>query len=128
MLKVTVWISRLIVINWANSIPFWHVNFMLLITIKEVEKILISKNALPFKGVWLVSLGIKSIGCSNVIAGNGCPKVINLEKSVAKKERIKTCNKRCLKKIRIRQCNRREGDHRFYRVTIKSFEYVSSIH
>ena len=51
------------------------------------------------------------------ISNNGCPKVINIDKSGANKEAIRTYNKRCLKKIRIRQCkylnNRVEGDNRF---------------
>jgi putative transposase len=51
------------------------------------------------------------------IANNGCPKVINIDKSGANKEAIRTSNKRCIKKIRIRQSkylnNRVEGDHRF---------------
>jgi putative transposase len=51
------------------------------------------------------------------ISSNGCPKVINIDKSGANTEGIRTYNKRCLKKIRIRECkylNKRvEGDHRF---------------
>ncbi len=39
------------------------------------------------------------------ISNNGCPKVINIDKSEANKEAIRTDNKRCIKKIRIRQCN-----------------------
>ena len=37
------------------------------------------------------------------ISNNGCPKVINIDKSGANKEAIRTYNKRCLKRIRIRQ-------------------------
>jgi len=51
------------------------------------------------------------------IAGNGCPGVINIDKSGANKEAIKTYNKRSLRKIKIRQCkylnNMIEADHRF---------------
>jgi putative transposase len=36
------------------------------------------------------------------IANNGGPKVINIDKSGANKEAIRTYNKRCIKKIRIR--------------------------
>src|SRR3954449_10351218 len=69
------------------------------------------------------------------IGNNGCPKVINIDKSGANKEAIRTYNNRCLKKIRIRQCkylnNRVEGDHRFIKWRIqnmlgfKSFESAS---
>ena len=69
------------------------------------------------------------------ISNNGCPKVINIDKSGANKEAIRTYNNRCLKKIRIRQCkylnNRVEGDHRFIKWRIqnmlgfKSFESAS---
>ena len=69
------------------------------------------------------------------IRNNGCPKVINIDKSGANKEAIKTYNKRCFKKIRIRQCkylnNRVEADHRFVKWRIqnmlgfKSFESAS---
>ncbi len=69
------------------------------------------------------------------IRNNGCPKVINIDKSGANKEAIKTYNKRCFKKIRIRQCkylnNRVEGDHRFIKWRIqnmlgfKNFESAS---
>src|SRR5919107_1815351 len=38
------------------------------------------------------------------ISNNGCPRVINIDKSGANKEAIKTYNKRCFKKIRMRQC------------------------
>jgi putative transposase len=38
------------------------------------------------------------------ISNNGCPNVINIDKSGANKEAIKTYNKRCIKRIRIRQC------------------------
>jgi putative transposase len=51
------------------------------------------------------------------ISNIGCPKVINIDKSGANKEAIRTYNNRCLKRIRIRQSkylnNRVEGDHRF---------------
>jgi putative transposase len=51
------------------------------------------------------------------INSNSCPKVINIDKSGANREAIRTYNKRRLKRIRIRQCkylnNRVEGDHRF---------------
>ncbi len=69
------------------------------------------------------------------ISNNGCPKVINIDKSGANKEAIRTYNKRCLKKIRIRQCkylnNRVEGDHRFIKwrtqcmLGFKNFESAS---
>ena len=69
------------------------------------------------------------------IRNNSCPKVINIDKSGANKEAIRTYNKRCLKKIRIRQCkylnNRVEGDHRFIKWRIqnmlgfKNFESAS---
>ena len=36
------------------------------------------------------------------ISNNGCPKVINIDKSGANKEAIKTYNKRCIKRVRIR--------------------------
>ena len=58
------------------------------------------------------------------IRNNSCPKVINIDKSGANKEAIRTYNKRCLKKIRIRQCkylnNRVEGDHRFIKWRIQN--------
>ena len=58
------------------------------------------------------------------IGNNGCPKVINIDKSGANKEAIRTYNNRCLKKIRIRQCkylnNRVEGDHRFIKWRIQN--------
>jgi putative transposase len=38
------------------------------------------------------------------ISNNGCPKVINIDKSAANKEALKTYNKRCFIQIRIRQC------------------------
>src|SRR4051812_27725427 len=48
---------------------------------------------------------------------NGKPLTININKSGAKKQAIKTYNKRIWSKIKIRQCkylnNRVEGDHRF---------------
>jgi putative transposase len=51
------------------------------------------------------------------IRQNGCPKMINIDRSGANKEAIKTYNNRCFKRITIRQCkylnNRVEGDHRF---------------
>ena len=69
------------------------------------------------------------------IRNNGCPKVINIDKSGSNKEAIRTYNNRCLKKIRIRQCkylnNRVEGDHRFIQwrtagmLGFKSFESAS---
>src|SRR3954466_2353430 len=69
------------------------------------------------------------------ISINGCPKVINIDKSGANKEAIGTYNKRCFKKIRIRQCkylnNRVEQDHRFIKWRIenmlgfKNFESAS---
>src|SRR3954451_1153055 len=69
------------------------------------------------------------------ISNNGCPKVINIDKSGANKEAIRTYNKRCLKRIRIRQCkylnNRVEGDHRFIKwrtqsmLGFKSFKSAS---
>jgi putative transposase len=69
------------------------------------------------------------------ISNNGCPKVINIDKSRANREAIRTYNKRCLKRIRIRQCkylnNRVEQDHRFIKWRIqntlgfKSFESAS---
>jgi putative transposase len=69
------------------------------------------------------------------ISNNGCPKVINIDKSGANKEAIKTYNKRCLKHIKIRQCkylnNRVEQDHRFIKWRIqnvlgfKNFESAS---
>ena len=69
------------------------------------------------------------------ISNNGCPKVINIDKSGANNEAIRTYNNRCLKRIRIRQCkylnNRVEGDHRFIKwrtqsmLGFKSFESAS---
>ena len=69
------------------------------------------------------------------ISDNGCPKVINIDKSGANKEAIRTYNNRCLKRIRIRQSkylnNRVEGDHRFIKwrthlmLGFKSFESAS---
>ncbi|WP_018616330.1 IS6 family transposase [Segetibacter koreensis] len=69
------------------------------------------------------------------ISNNGCPKVVNIDKSGANKEAIRTYNNRSLKKIRIRQCkylnNGVEGDHRFIKWRIqnmlgfKSFESAS---
>ena len=69
------------------------------------------------------------------ISNNGCPRVINIDKSGANKEAIRTYNQRRLKRIRIRQCkylnNRVEGDHRFIKWRIqntlgfKSFESAS---
>src|SRR4051812_47148070 len=51
------------------------------------------------------------------IGNNGCPKVINIDKSGANKEAIRTYNQRRLKRIQIRQNkylnNRVEADHRF---------------
>ena len=69
------------------------------------------------------------------IANNGCPNMINIDKSGANREAIRTYNKRRLKRKRIRQCkylnNRIEGDHRFIKWRIegmlgfKSFESAS---
>src|SRR3954468_22862029 len=69
------------------------------------------------------------------IGNNGCAKVINIDKSGANKEAIRTYNNRCLKRIRIRQCkylnNRVEGDHRFIKwrtqsmLGFKSFKSAS---
>ena len=69
------------------------------------------------------------------INDNGCPKVINIDRSGANKEAIKTYNKRSFKRIRIRQCkylnNRVEGDHRFIKwrtqqmLGFKNFESAS---
>src|SRR4051812_20402696 len=69
------------------------------------------------------------------ISYNGCPKVINIDKSGANKEAIRTYNRRCLKKIKIRQNknlnNRVEADHRFIKwrtalmLGFKNFESAS---
>src|SRR3954464_8265510 len=69
------------------------------------------------------------------ITSNGCPKVINIDKSGANKEAIRTYNQRFLKRIQIRQCkylnNRVEGDHRFIKwrtalmLGFKNFESAS---
>jgi putative transposase len=69
------------------------------------------------------------------INNNGCPKVINIDKSGSNREAIRTCNKRRSKKIRIMQCkylnNRVEGDHRFIKwrtqsmLGFKGFESAS---
>jgi len=69
------------------------------------------------------------------IGNNGSPKVINIDKSGANKEAIRTYNRRCLKKIKIRQNkylnNRVEGDRRFIKWRIqnmfgfKSFQSAS---
>src|SRR4051794_390153 len=69
------------------------------------------------------------------ISNNGCPKVINIDKSGANKEAIRTYNKRGLKRIKIRQIkylnNRVEQDHRFIKWRVqnmlgfKSFESAS---
>src|SRR4051794_20711545 len=66
------------------------------------------------------------------ICNNGKPLTINIDKSGANKQAIRTYNKRTLSKIRIRQCkylnNRVEGDHRFIKWRVqnmlgfKSFE------
>jgi putative transposase len=66
---------------------------------------------------------------------NGCPKVINVDRSGANKEAIRTYNKRCFKKIKIRQCkylnNGVEADHRFIKwrtqhmLGFKNFESAS---
>ena len=57
-------------------------------------------------------------------SNNGCPKVINIDKSGANKEAIKTYNKRRFSKIRIRQHkylnNRVEADHRFIKWRIQN--------
>jgi len=51
------------------------------------------------------------------IHNNDKPLIINIDKSGANKQAIRTYNKRTLSKIQIRQCkylnNRVEGDHRF---------------
>jgi len=51
------------------------------------------------------------------ISNNGCPKVINIDKSGANREAIRTYNKRTFSKISIRRCkylnNRVEAEHRF---------------
>jgi putative transposase len=69
------------------------------------------------------------------ISNNGCPRVINVDKSGANKEAIKTYNKRCIKRVRIRQIkylnNMVEQDHRFIKWRVqnmlgfKSFELAS---
>src|SRR3954462_6152424 len=69
------------------------------------------------------------------ITNNGCPKVINIDKSGANKKAIRTYNKRCLKRIQIRQVkylnNRVEQDHRFIKWRVqnmlgfKNFESTS---
>src|SRR4051794_34077742 len=69
------------------------------------------------------------------ISNNGCPTVINIDKSDANREAIRTYNKKRFKKIRIRQCkylnNRVEADHRFIKwltqnmLGFKSFESAS---
>jgi len=69
------------------------------------------------------------------IDNNGCPRVINIDRSGANKEAIRTYNQRRLKRIRIRQCkylnNMVEQDHRFIKwriqntVGFKSFESAS---
>ena len=69
------------------------------------------------------------------ISNNGCPKVINIDKSGANKEAIRTYNNVCIKKIKIRQCkylnNRVEADHRFIKLRtvgmlgFKNFESAS---
>ena len=61
--------------------------------------------------------------------------MINIDKSGANKEAIKTYNKRCIKRVRIRQIkylnNRIEQDHRFIKWRVqnmlgfKSFESAS---
>ena len=61
--------------------------------------------------------------------------MVNIDKSGANKEAIRTYNKRCIKRIRIRQCkylnNRVEADHRFIKwrtpnmLGFKSFESAS---
>jgi putative transposase len=51
------------------------------------------------------------------ITDNGCPKVINIDRSGANREAIRTYNRRGYLRIRIRQCkylnNRVEAEHRF---------------
>src|SRR4051812_18667403 len=69
------------------------------------------------------------------IYNNGKPLTINIDKSGANKQAIKTYNKRTWSKIKIRQCkylnNRVEGDHRFIKWRVqnmlgfKSFESAS---
>ena len=69
------------------------------------------------------------------ICNNAKPLTINIDKSGANKQAIKTYNKRTLSKIKIRQCkyvnNRVEGDHRFIKWRVqnmlhfKSFESAS---
>jgi putative transposase len=69
------------------------------------------------------------------ISNNGCPRVINIDKSGANREAIRTYNERRFKKIRIRQCkylnNGVEADHRFIKwrtqnmLGFKSFESAS---
>ena len=69
------------------------------------------------------------------IYNNGKPLTINIDKSSANKQTIRTYNKRTCSKITIRQCkylnNRVEGDHRFIKWRVrhmlgfKSFESAS---
>ncbi len=58
------------------------------------------------------------------ISNNGCPKVINIDKSGANKEAVKTYNKRCIKRVRIRQIkylnNRVEQDRRFIKWRVQN--------
>src|SRR4051794_7630387 len=58
------------------------------------------------------------------ISNNGCPKVINIDKSGAIKEAIRTYNKRGLKRIKIRQINylnnRVEQDHIFIKWRVQN--------
>ncbi|GEO12270.1 hypothetical protein SAE01_47660 [Segetibacter aerophilus] len=69
------------------------------------------------------------------ISNDGCPKVIDIDKSGLNRQAIRTYNKRRLKRIRIRQCkylnNRVEGDQRFIKwrtqgmLGFKNFESAS---
>jgi putative transposase len=58
------------------------------------------------------------------IHNNNSPLTINIDKSSANRQAIKTYNKRSFSKIRIRQCkylnNRVEGDHRFVKWRIQN--------
>jgi putative transposase len=69
------------------------------------------------------------------IRNNGCPKVINIDKSGANKQAIRTYSKRKFAKVKVRQCkyinNRVEGDHRLIKwrlqnmLRFKNFESAS---
>jgi len=58
------------------------------------------------------------------ITHNGCPEVINIDKSGANKTAIKTYNKRTWPKLKIRQCkdlnNSIEAEHRFIKWRVQS--------